>query len=139
MADIPNEVAEPENQDGNSSELYCVRKGTVEGHNVVAKHGREGQWSKALHECNKACRHDCCHFPGQRPIQRIVLIVGRLGYKYSLRFTLDEVVSSDVGHKLSAWEDIDVELLFDGMEHLHSRLSEAQSHCPRHKILTFAS
>lgn len=90
----------------------------MKGFDVIAKHRGERQRTKALHKRDKAGRDDGCNFPTQRPVQGIVLVIRRLGDQDSMALipALDKMVRSNIGHKLSTWNQLDLELLLDLME-----------------------
>ena len=68
------------------------------------------------------------------------MLVGRgLGDEHSVRFaaTLDEVMASNIGHELSAWKNLGIELLLDCVEHLapgqQCRIECSKMYGPRHR------
>lgn len=111
----PDEVAKPKHQDSHARELDNSRKARVEIVHVVREHGRESQRAEALRESDERGRGDTASLPERRPVQRIVLVGGRL-WNQDSRAAFDEVVRADVCHDLCARENLSVELLLQSVE-----------------------
>ena len=86
---------------------------------VIREHGRESQRAEALRESDERRCRDTASLPERRPVQRIVLVGGRLGDQDS-RATFDKVVRTDVCHDLRTRENLSVELLLQAVELLLS-------------------
>lgn len=71
----PDEVAETQHEDTDSRELDHIVQVRIEFFDVIAKHGRQRQWPKALCESDHGRRCDAEHLPPLAPIQGIVRVL----------------------------------------------------------------
>nr|POE63107.1 hypothetical protein CFP56_04010 [Quercus suber] len=113
--DLPDEIAEAKNENGDSSKLDHIVQITVEVLDVIRKHGGEGKRPQPLDEGNTAGGGDAQGFPHRTPVEWIMRIRRRLRHQ-DMRATFDEMVRADVGHDLGARQDFHVELLLDLVE-----------------------
>ena len=67
IADSPDEVGETQNENADTCELDDVCQIRVEGHDVVAKHGRESEGPETLREGHGRRRSDGACLPERRP------------------------------------------------------------------------
>ena len=74
MDDLPDEVAETEDQDGHTSEFDYIGKIRIEILDVVAKHRSQRKRSETLCEGDTGRSSNCEALPKRRPVQRVVRI-----------------------------------------------------------------
>ena len=112
---------------------------------TMVEHAMAEYFQKGVQFCPRwqrssvLCSHPSSHVSGfvshgRKTYERVMLVVRRLGDEHTVRAIrgLDEMMFSDIHHDLGAWQDLDIELLLELMEHLRGGSVRSVSLSTRH-------
>lgn len=121
-AAVPDEIAETENQNTDTSELDGLRQRAVEISHVVLELRRQREGAESLNKGNIGSDGNSRRFPPEGPIEWVVLVICRLWNQNTVvrvsRF--NEMMGSNISHNLCTGEDFNLKLLLYLVEVLNN-------------------
>ena len=110
--DLPDEVTETKNENGNTGELNGLLDGAVEGFHVEWEGRGKSKRTETLGERDTGGSGDGKVLPLLTPVQWIMGVVGWLWDEHT-RVALDEVMGTDICHDLCSGDDLSLEFSLD--------------------------